>query len=322
MADLCPVILAVVFCYCAALTGSIAGLLLRFVCTRNRMPTSAEAATCALMPLISVGILALAACLSPLTAGLPAELHHAWHQAADKVTTFPALHLSLHLANIAALILALIGLARVVFFASRRRAIALTLHGMSRPDATWRGLPVYRLTSDSPVCFSLGVLRPRVYAASGLLERLADRERDAVMAHEQAHVRRKDGLVGALMSTVYLLFPLPGAALLCREWRRAAERACDLAAAAEVGDPCDVASALVHVARMGLAPAVPGTASFAAQQSAEDVEGRVRALLDINPVTEDRAMRAPLYATVFLLACLLVALEPMLRHVVESFVYH
>ncbi|MBQ4121272.1 MAG: M56 family metallopeptidase [Clostridia bacterium] len=75
---------------------------------------------------------------------------------------------------------------------------------------------------DTP--FILGIFRPRIYLPSGM----AESEIPYVLAHEEAHLRRKDHLwkpLGFLLLSVYWFNPLlwVGYILLCRD----IENACD-----------------------------------------------------------------------------------------------
>ena len=86
---------------------------------------------------------------------------------------------------------------------------------------------------DSP--FLLGLFRPRIYLPVGL----DGASRTYVLAHERAHIRRRDHLIkplGLLLLTVYWFQPLAWAAyiLLCRD----IELACDERVIAELGMEC------------------------------------------------------------------------------------
>ena len=86
---------------------------------------------------------------------------------------------------------------------------------------------------DSP--FLLGLFRPRIYLPVGL----DGDSREYVLAHERAHIRRRDYLVkplGLLLLTVYWFQPLAWAAyiLLCRD----IELACDERVVLELGEAC------------------------------------------------------------------------------------
>lgn len=86
---------------------------------------------------------------------------------------------------------------------------------------------------DSP--FLLGLFRPRIYLPVGL----DGAGREYVLAHERAHIRRRDYLIkplGLLLLTVYWFQPLAWAAyiLLCRD----IELACDERVVLELGEGC------------------------------------------------------------------------------------
>ena len=76
-----------------------------------------------------------------------------------------------------------------------------------------------------------------------------------------------------------------------RGWRRAAELACDRAAAQRVGDPLFVAAALVACARFQAAHPAARAAMGVAN---DDLELRVRTLLDDGP-ERDEAGRSDLH---------------------------
>jgi beta-lactamase regulating signal transducer with metallopeptidase domain len=100
----------------------------------------------------------------------------------------------------------------------------------------------------------------------------------AALAHEHAHVRRRDPLAVALLRVAGLFVPSPCARRAERDFRAAAEEAADAAAAYAVGDGRVVASALVRLTRISLrAPALAA--------ADRGVERRVEALL-ANPAGE------------------------------------
>lgn len=96
-----------------------------------------------------------------------------------------------------------------------------------------------------PSPFLLGIFRPRIYLPSGLPEG----DREFVIAHEKAHIRRKDHWwkpLGFLLLTVYWFNPLMWVAyiFLCRD----IEFACDEKVMNELGSDCKKAysEALIH----------------------------------------------------------------------------
>ena len=89
-----------------------------------------------------------------------------------------------------------------------------------------------------PSPFLLGIFRPRIYLPSAL----PDTDRDYVIAHEKAHIRRKDHWwkpLGFLLLTVYWFNPLMwvGYIFLCRD----IEFACDEKVLRELGADCKAA---------------------------------------------------------------------------------
>jgi heat shock protein HtpX len=79
-------------------------------------------------------------------------------------------------------------------------------HGMVRRLATRAGLPmprVYIIPSESPNAFATGrnPAHAAVAATEGILRILSSEEMEGVMAHELAHVRNRDILVGTIAAT-------------------------------------------------------------------------------------------------------------------------
>ena len=96
-----------------------------------------------------------------------------------------------------------------------------------------------------PSPFLLGIFRPRIFLPSGLPEG----DREYVIAHENAHIRRKDHWwkpLGFLLLTVYWFNPLMWVAyiFLCRD----IEFACDEKVIGQLGSDCKTSysEALIH----------------------------------------------------------------------------
>lgn len=125
------------------------------------------------------------------------------------------------------------------------------------------------------VAFTIGLLRPEVFVSTGAELPLDARQRAAVLAHEHEHVRRRDALHKLTMRLLALLhFPIMARYLLA-ELDLAAEQACDAAAARQLGDATDVASAIVAMARAGSVRTPRSAVAFGAIR----IEARVEALL-------------------------------------------
>jgi Zn-dependent protease with chaperone function len=102
-------------------------------------------------------------------------------------------------------------------------------------------------TLPSPA-FTVGWLRPRVYVDACLESRLSGDELEAVLAHEAAHVRRRDPLrLSALRFLACTLFWLPSVRRLVEDLADEAEIIADDAAVRE--RPLALASALLALAR-------------------------------------------------------------------------
>jgi beta-lactamase regulating signal transducer with metallopeptidase domain len=168
------------------------------------------------------------------------------------------------------------------------------------------------LDVDAPLSVAAGWWRPRVMLSRGLLEVLTPAQREAVLAHERAHARRRDAL-RALVAELASMGHLPCIRRRLRAaLRLATERACDEEAARRTGDRLDVAEALLAVERASadsgeLAASLP---SF----GGSDLAARVRRLVEPAPAPPPPTRRL-LPATVAVVTAVILA-EP-LHHVTE-----
>jgi len=138
-----------------------------------------------------------------------------------------------------------------------RRVLASTnVASVADPDALRRAAadahldPArLRIVNDMPnPAFTIGWLRPRVYIAKKLIERLSHDELTAVLAHERAHVERRDPLrLSVLRFFARTLFWIPALARLADDVADEAEVAADDEAAAN--QPLVLASAILSVAQ-------------------------------------------------------------------------
>ena len=128
---------------------------------------------------------------------------------------------------------------------------------------------------DAPLCHATGVLRPRVLLSAGVRARLGGAAVEAAVAHEHAHLRRRDPAALAFLHLASI-FGLPGSRL-GSAFRAAADEAADAEAAAEVGGVA-VAEALVRMARFMSERPCPAPSSALAL-GAHPLEQRVVLLL-------------------------------------------
>lgn len=323
MRDWFPVLALLAVVYVTAFLGHLSGLVLHAYFRRGgRRVRAMDAAGGALLAPLSVLALPIASLVYSADPARLAAVHSAWHDWEDRLPATPLAHGLLHAGNLLLLLAAVLFLPRLVYLLSRAHGAAAALQTVQPQRVPGTKLPLFSFATDRPLCFTTGLLRPRIYISDGLLEHLSARERAVVLAHEAAHLRRRDSGMNVLLVGFYTLFPLPGGALLYHAWKGAAERACDAEAARRVGDPCDVAAALVRVARLSDTPAVPGAACFAA--AGEDIEGRVHALLALPRSGSCRPERYPVLVTLLIALHMLgvIQAETGIRHFVELLVYH
>lgn len=146
-------------------------------------------------------------------------------------------------------------------------------------------LPAYRLSHRFPVIAVVGVLRPRLFIADALFDRLTEAELSAAVAHELGHVAAHDNLKRALLRACRdaLLFNPCGHAL-DRRWAEASESAADEWAARGGREAAlNLASALVKIARLappGARPAMPAGA-YLIGESVGGLDARVRRLVGL-----------------------------------------
>lgn len=161
-------------------------------------------------------------------------------------------HWSFHLALLGGLLYAVVD--RIGAWRRLQRAVApLVSHAPARGDPFLRaarqaGLDPARLRLvpglPNPV-FTAGFLRPVVFAATELSGHLAEQELVAVLAHEAAHVRRRDPLrLMVLRAMAHAFFWIPVIRRLADDFADDAELLADDVAAGQTG-PLPVASALL-----------------------------------------------------------------------------
>jgi len=268
-----------------------------------------------LAPLAAAVALALACLLPSLYASLWPGLDHCTRHADEHLhlcLVHPPqamLGLTALLVAAAAVVLVLVravpGLVRLL----RARRVLARLRGLS----VVADLPGVRsVDSDAVFSFTGGLLHPDIYLSRGLREQLAPTQLAAVLAHERAHVRRRDVLRRHLAQLGVLLHGPATAHALLSALELACEEACDAEAAASLGDPAEVAQAIVAVARLKPRPP-PALAAGVVGFTAEALTHRVTALL-APPPSEATSSRWLLAGAVVAL----VVLAPALHHATET----
>ncbi len=164
--------------------------------------------------------------------------------------------------------------------ALRRAAAAL---GMPAPPLAW-------VSDGPPVLFCTGTRQPTVVISRAAVDLLDADELRGALAHELAHLERRDPTLSwALMGARALLWFNPAVQVLVRAIARDAERIADERAGEACGDRLALASGLLKLFRAteGRAPARragahPLSAAVAepiARARAHDIELRCRALI-------------------------------------------
>lgn len=162
------------------------------------------------------------------------------------------------------------------------------LRATGRVVRTWRqaGVPVdvpgwqgraWVVDTQFPVVAVVGVGRGELYVSADVVRACSSAEIAAIAAHERAHVTGRDNLTRML----FALAPAArrAAARLERTWTATAEEIADLQARA-AGDGVTLAQALVKVARLALGATAAPPIAVSAFIGGDDLEGRVRRLLE------------------------------------------
>lgn len=272
----------------------------------------------AALPVLTAIVLLLSATLPSLAALIvPALDHCTVHDDGHAHLCFT------HLPTVGIHTALLLGLVFVVSYLLLRAALASSsvvraarvLGALARTGEQRHDLGVTVIDTLYPVCLAGGLFRPRILMSRGLLDSLTAEERAVVLAHERAHVRRRDALVASVVSAL-AVFHLPAVARwLVSELEIAAEQACDEEAAESVGDRVAVASTILTVERAAQDASTDLLGLVAVSFGQRGVERRVEPLL-AEPAPP-RSLRTPAaWVGVATVGVLVVADE--LHHLTES----
>lgn len=149
----------------------------------------------------------------------------------------------------------------------------LAAHRMTQVDG--RGASPELAELGVPNAITAGLLRPRVVVDRAWWGQLSATDRRLVMAHESAHMRRRDPLTLAVLLVLGAFAPRRAFEGVRDCWEDHAEQCADQAAAAEIGDPLAVAEALLAHHRSSTL--IPG---FTTAWTGGRLEARVLALLE------------------------------------------
>lgn len=116
---------------------------------------------------------------------------------------------------------------------------------MSAPVQTLESVAFRLVDAPGIGACTTGLVRPVIAIDQQLWSTLDEDERRAVVHHEDAHRRRRDPLSLLLLQACAALAVPTRAAELLLQWRAGAEAECDSHAAARIGSPESVASALL-----------------------------------------------------------------------------
>ncbi|HEY0510777.1 MAG TPA: M56 family metallopeptidase [Thermoanaerobaculia bacterium] len=195
---------------------------------------------------------------------------------------------------------------------SRPRVVAGDLHAQLRALAAEAGLGRdVRLSCSSrvPVPVALGFGAPEICVPPRALARLTDEQQEGMLAHELAHLARRDPfwlLLGQVLTRVLFFQPLNWVAR--RRLREISEMLSDEWAVARTGRPLSLAGCLAEVAgwSVGVRPLpVPGMAD-----GPSSLGRRIRRLLDETRSPDHPARRAWLAAAMGVLVIAVAAAAP------------
>ena len=250
---------------------------------------------------LGMGVVLALPLVPALLVAVPAAGGHS--AAADGAAlTLPGAPATLVVVMVAAWTLAVaVGVARLLLDLRHLR----WMKGRARPlaEARQRRLPLWcsvrnygrraelAVLDDHTAAAVLGLGRPMIVVPRALLDALTDAELDQVVAHEHAHVERRDDWTNLLQRVIAVPFGLHPALWLIGRWiRRERELAADERVAVRTGEPSAYARCIARVAEAMIGPAAPRLAS-AAVRSRGEVARRVAYLLDSRRVRARRPSR-------------------------------
>lgn len=174
----------------------------------------------------------------------------------------------------------------------------------SQPHAQYK---IRVVESNKPLAIAVGFHHMQVFISDYLLKTLSAQQLSVVLAHEHAHLKRKDGLyhmLGHLFSFAHLPWLRRR---LCEDMSLASEQACDEAAAMTTGDRLYVAKTIVFLERLFSKKVVPG---HGLSITGSNIQERVESLLR-EPVVYSVSYRMYALAVMALLFISLTAVSEL-----------
>jgi len=169
-----------------------------------------------------------------------------------------------------------------------------------------RGLSVALIRDGSvKVAFTHGLIRPKIYMSTGLLDSLTAEEARRVLLHEIHHKKNRDPLRFFLVTLLKdAFFYLPVGGYITRRLHAVKERAADDAVIERTGDPFVFAETLLKVARFGADMRID-VARTASIMGSGSLESRIKRLVDGKETREERPRLTVILTSVILAAALL-----------------
>ncbi|MDX8388328.1 MAG: M56 family metallopeptidase [Ghiorsea sp.] len=173
---------------------------------------------------------------------------------------------------------------------------------------------VYVVDWDMPLALSIGIRHMKIFISSQLIQALSPKQLEIVLAHEQAHLNRKDSLRHFIAHTVsFFHFPWLRSNMLM-DFDLATEQACDEAAVKKAGNRLNVADTILIVERLFSANRPP---FMAMSISGSNIPSRVEALL-VPPPTHKSLSKTHVVLALFGLLFFTLAMMGNLHHFTES----
>ena len=169
-----------------------------------------------------------------------------------------------------------------------------------------RGLSVALIRDGSvKVAFTHGLIRPKIYISTGLLNSLTREEARGVLFHEIHHKKNRDPLrffLATMLRDTFIYLPI--GAYVTRRLHAVKERAADDAVIKRTGDPFVFAETLLKVAMFGVDMRLD-IARAASITGSGSLESRIKRLLDGKDEREERPRLRVILTSVILAAALL-----------------